>query len=329
MPTLERTVPGGRTQRAAEKSSEASRAKSTRLKIWGVRGSIPVPGPTTLRYGGNTTCVEVRAEGEIIVLDAGSGARPLGNELEREFGSRSIALTLLSTHAHWDHIQGLPFFLPAYKEKNEIRIWGYKGVGGGFTTILSRQMAMPFFPVRLRDLPCQLSIEELNEMEFQVGEVAVRSRFVNHPGNCVGYRVFTRGGSISFVPDHEPYEFHRLHAAACARATPQQARKFAVTERNKLVEFLRDSDLLFLDAQYTDEEYPQHIGWGHGSLTTSVALAVDAKVRKLFLFHHDPGHDDAMIDRMVQQAREIALQRGSALEIEAAREGAEFDLAPK
>lgn len=297
---------------------------SARLRLWGVRGSIPVPGPSTLRYGGNTTCVEFRADGQIIVLDAGSGIRALGNELEEEFKSAPIHVTMLSTHAHWDHIQGLPFFLPAYHEKNSVNLLGYKGVGGGFGAILSRQMAVPFFPVRLRDLPCDLTIQELTAMDFSVGPVRVHSRFVNHPGNCVGYRLDAGATSIAFVPDNEPYEFRKLHAEACARATPEQARKFAVTERAKLVEFLNGADILFLDAQYTDEEYQQHIGWGHGSLTTSVDLAVDAKVKKLLLFHHDPNHDDDMIDKMVERAREVARERRSKMEIDGAREGAEF-----
>lgn len=297
---------------------------STQVRLWGVRGSIPVPGPSTLRYGGNTSCLEVRADGEIIVLDAGSGIRALGNELEREFQSERIRITLLSTHAHWDHIQGLPFFLPAYHEKNALRLLGYKGVGGGFGAILSRQMAVPFFPVRLRDLPCELSIEELTAMEFSVGKVRVCSRFVNHPGNCVGYRLFTSTGSVSFVPDHEPYEYRKLHAEGCIRATPEQARKFAIIERAKLVDFLQGSDVLFLDAQYTDEEYQQHIGWGHGSLTSAVDLAVDAKVSKLRLFHHDPNHDDAMVDSMVEKAREMARDRQSAVDVDGAREGTEI-----
>lgn len=299
---------------------------ATHLKLWGVRGSIPVPGSDTLRYGGNTSCLEVRADGEIIILDAGSGIRELGNSLEKEFRSAPIQTTVLSTHAHWDHIQGLPFFLPAYSEKNTLRLLGYKGVGGGFGAILSRQMAVPFFPVRLRDLPCDLSIEELTAMEFRVGKVRVCSRFVNHPGNCVGYRLFTSAGSIAFVPDHEPYEYRKLHAEACARATPEQARKFAVSERAKLVEFLQGVDLLYLDAQYTDDEYQQHIGWGHGSLTTSIDLGVDAKVRKLLLFHHDPNHDDDMIDSMVAKARELVRDRESKMEVAAAREGEEFSL---
>jgi phosphoribosyl 1,2-cyclic phosphodiesterase len=302
---------------------------SVQIKVWGVRGSIPVPGSSTLRCGGNTSCVEVRADGELIILDAGSGIRELGNALDREFQKQPMSLTLLSTHAHWDHIQGLPFFLPAYQEKNKFRLLGYKGVGGGFGAILSRQMAVPFFPVRLRDLPCELTIEELNAMEFSLGTVQVRSRFVNHPGNCVGYRLFTSAGSISFLPDNEPYEYRKLHAEALARATPEQARKFAITERAKLVEFLHKSDVLFLDAQYTDEEYQEHIGWGHGSLTTSVDLAADAEVRKLLLFHHDPNHDDAMIDSMVEKARAMAADRGSKMEIDAAREGDSFTLDAK
>ena len=171
-----------------------------KVKIWGVRGSIPVPGSATLRYGGNTSCVEVRADDEIIVLDAGSGIRGLGNSLDREFDQRPFKVTLLSTHAHWDHIQGLPFLLPAYQEKNELRLLGYKGVGGSFGAILSRQMAVPFFPVRLRDLPCDLSIEELNAMEFTVGGVRIQSKFVNHPGNCVGYRLFANGARSPSSP---------------------------------------------------------------------------------------------------------------------------------
>ncbi|MEP6602484.1 MAG: MBL fold metallo-hydrolase [Spartobacteria bacterium] len=305
----------------------ASNSESTvRIKLWGVRGSIPVPGSSTLRYGGNTTCLELRAEGEIIVLDAGSGIRALGNDLEREFKSQPVKVTLLSTHAHWDHIQGLPFFLPAYNEKNALRLLGYKGVGGGFGAILSRQMAVPFFPVRLRDLPCELSIEELTEMDFHIGKVRVSSKFVNHPGNCVGYRIHTSAGSISFIPDNEPYESGKLHAEACAHATPEQAAKFAVTERAALVEFLSGSDVLLLDAQYTDEEYKKHIGWGHGCITTAIDLAIDAKVRKLLLFHHDPNHDDDMVDSMVEKARELARARGSTMEVEAAREGHELTL---
>ena len=297
---------------------------STRIKFWGVRGSIPVPGNTTIGYGGNTTCVEVRTNGDIIVLDAGSGIRELGLSLEKEFGSAPINLTLLLTHTHWDHIQGLPFFLPAYKAKNSIRILGYEGARAGLATILAAQMEVPFFPVSWKDLPGTMKIQELKKMEFSVGNVRVRSRFLNHPGVCVGYRLFTKEGSISFLPDNEPFEPLKLKLAARDGIHPHRARAQAAVQRSKLVEFLKDSDVLILDAQYTDEKYLEHIGWGHGALSRVVSLALEARAKKLFLFHHDPGSDDAKIDDMLARARLLVVESGRRLEVEAAREGAEI-----
>src|SRR3979411_238294 len=157
---------------------------STQLKLWGVRGSIPVPGPATNRYGGNTSCVEVRADGEIIVLDAGTGIRALGLALQKELGPGTIKLTLLITHTHWDHIQGLPFFSPAYNSKNLIRILGYEGARAGLGTILAGQMETPFFPVSLHELQSYLAIEELKDMEFHIGKVKVQAKFANNPGIC-------------------------------------------------------------------------------------------------------------------------------------------------
>src|SRR5205814_893995 len=211
---------------------------STRLKFWGVRGSIPVPGPSTIGYGGNTTCVEVRTDGEIIILDAGSGIRELGLALEQEFGGAPINLTLLLTHTHWDHIQGLPFFLPAYKAKNSIRVLGYEGARAGLATILAAQMEVPFFPVSWRDLPGTIKIQELKKMEFTIGKVRVRARFLNHPGVCAGYRLFTRDGSIAFLPDNEPFEPLKLRLAARDGIHPHQARAEAAVSRSKLVESL-------------------------------------------------------------------------------------------
>jgi phosphoribosyl 1,2-cyclic phosphodiesterase/CheY-like chemotaxis protein len=302
---------------------------STRLKLWGVRGSIPVPGPSTVRYGGNTSCIEIRADGEIIVLDAGSGIRLLGMALEQEFGERPVKLTLLITHTHWDHIQGLPFFLPAYNEKNQIRVLGYEGARVGLATILAGQMETPFFPIGLKELPSHIAIEELKEMEFSIGKVRVRSRFANHPGICAGYRLFTSGGSIAYFPDNEPYELLKLHLAERDGTSLEEARDFAKAERAKLVEFVQDCDVLILDAQYTDEEYETHIGWGHGSLSRVVSLALAANVKRLILFHHDPTHDDQKLDEMVERARLLVVESGQALEVEAAREGAEVWLTRK
>ena len=297
-------------------------ALPTRLKFWGTRGSISVPGTGTLRYGGNSTCIEVRADGEIIALDAGSGIRSLGIALEKEFQSEPIRLSLLITHAHWDHIQGLPFFAPAYEKKNEIRVRGYDGVDMSFGEIMAEPMKAPFFPVAMRELSAKVDIKKLTEMEFCVGKVQVRARFVNHPGICAGYRLFTSSGSIAFLPDHEPYRF--LHSARGNGMSPEQMKKTATEERIALVEFLRGSDILILDAQYTDTEYESHVGWGHGSVSSAVSLALDAEVRRLLLFHHDPSHDDAMIDAMVHDARRLIRESGKEIDVDAAREGEEI-----
>jgi phosphoribosyl 1,2-cyclic phosphodiesterase/CheY-like chemotaxis protein len=305
-------------------SAEEIGSVPPRIKFWGVRGSLPVPGPGTNRYGGNTSCVEVRADGEIIVLDAGTGIRALGLALEKELGPGTIKLTLLITHTHWDHIQGLPFFAPAYNSKNLIRILGYEGARAGLAAILAGQMETPFFPVGLHELPSYLAIEELKDMEFQIGKVKVEAKFANHPGICAAYRLFTSTGSIVYMPDNEPYERLKLQLAAQDGIDGNEARNFAGGERAKMVEFLRDCEVAILDGQYTDEEYKAHIGWGHSPFSSTVRLALDANVKRVLLFHHDPSHDDDMIDRMVEQARDLVRKSGKTTVVEGAHEGAEI-----
>ncbi len=327
--TIERILPQASRRVLPVANLAQFQTPATRVRLWGVRGSIPVPGPGTVRYGGNTTCVEIRADNEIIILDGGSGIRQLGIELEKEFGDLPIKLTLLITHTHWDHIQGLPFFLPAYNQKNQIRVLGYEGARAGLAAILAGQMETQFFPVSMRDLPSNIAIEELKEMEFSIGKVRVCSRFANHPGICAGYRLFTSGGSIAFFPDNEPYDLLKLHLADRDKTSIDEARVFAQAERAKLVEFLEDTDVLLLDAQYTDEEYQDHIGWGHGALSRVVSLALAAHVKTLVLFHHDPSHDDDKIDEMLQAARLLVVESGQPLQVDAAREGGEIWLAKK
>jgi phosphoribosyl 1,2-cyclic phosphodiesterase/ActR/RegA family two-component response regulator len=297
----------------------------TRLKFWGVRGSIPTPGPTTVKYGGNTTCVEVRADGQIIILDAGTGLRLLGRQLLAEFDTQPIEMTLLLTHTHWDHIQGLPFFTPVYKPNNHLHILGYEGARHGLEVVLAGQMESPFFPIGLREVPANVRVEELKEMNFNIGPVRVQACFANHPGVCVGYRLFTSAGSIAFFPDNEP-------PSAAAPSSPGSsgpdaaAVAFARNERQKTIEFLRGTDALIMDSQYDCEEYKHHVGWGHGCVSEVVALAIEAEVKRLFLFHHDPNHDDAKVSQMEAQARQLVAAKKSKLEVEAAREGATFEL---
>jgi len=291
------------------------------VKFWGVRGSIAAPGPDTIFYGGNTSCVEVRADGEIIVLDAGTGIRLLGLSLDREFKGHALNLTLLLTHTHWDHIQGFPFFVPAYNPRNTLRILGYEGARQGLASTLGAQMESPYFPVCMKELPGNISIEELRDMEFTVGSVRVEAMFVNHPGICVGYRLHTSGGVIVFIPDNEP--FHRLRSRPDG-ANPKGV-EYADQQDAKLVEFVRDADVLIMDAQYDCDEYESHVGWGHACVDDVAALATRAGVKQLFLFHHDPMHDDERVSRMLAHARQLV---GNGTMVEAAREGLELVLEP-
>jgi phosphoribosyl 1,2-cyclic phosphodiesterase len=296
-----------------------------KMKFWGVRGSIATPGPSTVGYGGNTSCVEVRADGEIIILDAGTGIRQLGRSMMSEFKGQSINLTLLVSHTHWDHIQGFPFFIPAYNPNNKIRIIGYEGASSGLKGTLSSQMESPYFPVSMQEMPSHLQVEELKDFQFQIGSVTVKAAFLNHPGICVGYRIYTSGGSIAYLPDNEPYS--RLHTVSGDQSTKSyEALSYAQKQDEKLIEFIQGADILIMDSQYDDSEYRSHIGWGHGCVDDVVAIAVIAKVKKLFLFHHDPDHDDEQVAKMEQWAKELVMIHGEELEVAAAREGVEVVL---
>jgi phosphoribosyl 1,2-cyclic phosphodiesterase len=270
-----------------------------------VRGSIPTPGPTTVRYGGNTSCVEVRGGGEIILLDAGTGLRGLGRSLLSEFKDQPLNLTMLLTHTHWDHIQGLPFFGPIYDSRCRLRILGCEGTRKGLVNALTGQMESTYFPVPFNKLPSNIEIEELKDFNFNIGPVCVRAMRANHPGLCVGYRLFSPDSLIAFFPDTEP--------------------RTGGNDR-EMIEFIRDADVLILDSQYDSAEYQQHLGWGHGCVDDSVALALQAGVKQLCLFHHDPDHDDRRIDGLVKHARQLVAKQRAKLHVDAAREGMTIDL---
>lgn len=295
------------------------------IRFWGVRGSIPTPGPATAHYGGNTSCVELRAGGQIIILDAGSGIRTLGIQLAKEFGKASLDLTLLLTHTHWDHIQGFPFFPAAYSPNNKLRVVGFEGSRQGLQTSLQVQMDSPFFPIGLEQMPGNIKFDEQEEMEFDVKGVKCSALFTNHPGVTVAYRLETEKANVVYMPDHESYARMRLHTANAPKEIAQVA-GFSLAEDNKLQAFLKDVEILILDSQYLVEEYGSHIGWGHSCFEDSVETAIRAGIKKLFLFHHDPSHDDETISRMVARCQAIVKDHGSDLIVESAREGLVCDL---
>lgn len=297
------------SQSTKHQSKHATGHGPAKIRFWGVRGSIPVPGPQTVKYGGNTSCVEVRADGHTIILDAGTGLRALGNALESETHGQPLDLTILVTHMHWDHIQGLPFFSPAYGPQNRIRVHGFTEAGRGFLEIFSRQMEAPYFPITLSAMQGIVVFEELGADTFQVGSIRVSSCRTRHPGLCHAYRLDTGAGSICYIPDHE---------VGSVNATP---------DNEAVAKLIQGADLVILDAQYTAEEYSGFEGRGHSSMEDAVRFARDARAKRLHLFHHDPSHDDDFLDRMLQKARHIAA--GSGMRIESAREGEQVTLAAK
>ena len=299
----------------------------TRVRFWGVRGSIATPGPDTVGYGGNTSCVEVRADGQLIVLDAGTGIRQLGRRLMNEFRGEPIHAHVLITHTHWDHIQGFPFFIPAYDPRNSVTVLGYEGSRMGLQKALMSQMESPYFPISMRQMPSNLNIEEMTEKSFRIGDIEVRTMFANHPGVCVGYRLETSGGSIVYMPDNEAHSRQRMSAADGSDPS-LEVLEYARRQDEMLVEFIRDADLVIMDSQYDANEYKSHIGWGHSCVDDVVALSVVGNVRKLFLFHHDPDHDDEMVRGMEEWAQELAAIHGGKVEVEAAREGMEVRVDP-
>ena len=288
------------------------------LRFWGTRGSMAKPGPTTLRYGGNTSCVEVRGvDGTRVVLDCGTGAHGLGQVLVAA-GEPCCNGHLLITHTHWDHIQGFPFFAPLFDRGNVWDIYAPGGLGHELERTLAGQMEYSYFPVTLQQLGATARYHDLTEGCFAVGGLRVRSQYLNHPALTLGYRLESGGVALVYSVDHEP---HAPNPAARGAGDPPMH-----AEDRRHVEFLADADLVIHDAQYTLAEYPQKAGWGHTPAEWAVDYAVAARARRLALFHHDPLRDDDAIDRLVETCRQRAGAAGSALDVFAAAEGQQLDL---
>ncbi len=292
------------------------------VKFWGTRGSIATPGPATIIYGGNTSCVEVRAGTDILIFDAGTGIRPLGLALMKEYAGQALTVHVFLSHTHWDHIQGFPFFLPAYLPTTTTHIYGSAGQGRPLEKVIRGQMDADYFPVALGDMKSVLHMHEFKGKAFQIGETTVAAMYLNHPGMNLGFRVTCGGRSVVYATDNEPYQQTLTHLGGRAEA----GRDFGRQLDAELVQFVHSADLYIGEAQYTDDEYPARIGWGHSSISATVEVALAAEARALAFFHHDPLHDDATVAAMAETATQLINARGSSLRSVAAPEGQVLDL---
>lgn len=270
-----------------------------KARIWGARGSIPAPGPETMRYGGNTSCVQVElADGSTLVLDAGTGLRNLGLSLASPDGTPTAApgagggpLHILLTHLHLDHLQGLMFFAPMFRPDSEIVIWGPSAPDLPLRDRIARYISAPLMPVEVRELPCHLEFRETETVEWEIGSARVRTASVAHRGPTLGYRITDGDASLCYIPDHEP-----ALGASLDDLEDQWISGLALA---------CDADLLIHDAQYTEAEYPDHLGWGHSSITHAVQFARRARARRLLGFHHDPLHSDDVLDQVAVEASRL------------------------
>jgi phosphoribosyl 1,2-cyclic phosphodiesterase len=282
-----------------------------KVDLWGARGSVPSPGSETIRYGGNTACVGVTlSDGSLLVLDAGTGIRGLGLALPDE----PTRINLLLTHLHLDHIQGLAFFAPLFRSQAEIVIWGPATPVASLRDRIARYISAPLSPVEVRELPCDVSFRACPE-RWEIGPATIAAASVAHRGPTLGYRIDDAGSSLAYIPDHEPALGADLEAL-----DPEWISGFALAA---------DVDLLIHDGQYADEEYADHLGWGHSALSHSLSFARRTDARRALLFHHDPLHSDDWLDAHgARAAAEWEARGGAAGALKLAKEGASYEVDP-
>ncbi|MBI5809756.1 MAG: MBL fold metallo-hydrolase [Deltaproteobacteria bacterium] len=277
------------------------------IRCWGSRGSIAVSGRQYLKYGGDTSCIEVVSNnGDIIIIDAGTGIRALGNRLVR---AKKTRINLLLTHSHWDHLSGFPFFRPIYKKDSVIRVYGPQSTQDSLKSIVSKTMASPYFPVELEDINADISFLGMGNKSYSIGSVNIRTIPISHPDPGVGYRLEEDGRSFVFLTDNELTFSHP-----------------AGVKYEEYVKFVKGADMVFHDAEYKRAEYKKTVGWGHSVYLDTLKLAMDAGVKSLGLFHHNQDRTDKEVDGIVTECRKIIARKGGKMKCFAVAAGMEIKL---
>ena len=279
-----------------------------KVTIWGCRGSLASPGPETVRFGGQTSCVTVHlSDGSLLILDAGTGIRPLGMALGHDHPKR---IDIFITHLHTDHIEGLRFFDPIWDPSVELNVWGPPSPVRELRSRIAPYFAPPFFPVHLRNIPSHPAFRDAPTSTWRIGSAAITAQLIKHPGPTVGYRVEENGSALAYLPDHEP-----ALGSDLSTVEAEWISGFALAAGAAVLQH---------DAQYTQEEYDERVGWGHSSTEDVVTFARRAGSRRLVLFHHDPLHTDEQLERILARANEVT-DSGDG-QVELAREGMTFEL---
>jgi CheY-like chemotaxis protein len=290
-----------------------------RLRFWGTRGSIATPGPSTNKFGGNTSCVEaVSNSGTRFIFDCGTGARVLGASLMAN-AAQPIHATILLSHTHWDHIQGFPFFAPLFVPGNSFSVCGPQGSNASLPDVLSGQMEFTYFPVELSQLGAQITYYDIGEGQHDLNDTRISTELLNHPAIALGYRVEADGASLLYLCDHEPYWEPLWHSDS----QPGKIESILHDGDRRHALFMQNADVVVHDAQYTPEEYPAKKNWGHSTYSYVTQIAAAAGVKRLFLTHHDPTHSDDFLEEIEQKAQALALSLGSPMRVSCAREGYE------
>ncbi len=297
------------------------------LRFWGVRGSYAAPFASHLKVGGNTSCVEISVDGHTLICDAGTGIIPLGNKLAAQQTIKE--LTIILTHYHWDHICGLPFFVPAFIPDWNIRFYGPGESVQEIKQNLDSQMQAPYFPVGTETWMAKVDYIEPAVKDISVGPIDIKHHSVHHPGITYGYTIKTGNKNVIYVSDNECQFLDKSIKQKMTEFSEEEQEMFEAMNREEYeyeLKAIKDADILIHDAQYTPEDYETKRGWGHSCYVDVVNSSIDAGVKELYLYHHDPYNDDNAIEQIYEECIKIIQQRGASLKCHIAREGMEVEL---